>query len=180
MKQHIAFTALIFFVSSFTSFANDTTLYQKRVEKIKTFLNWLKESPHKQGELVISDTSSIRRSVDTAINIFFDKRFLTEQYYPKQNLYHLRFTLNTVFKDSIILRTPEPSKDTLINAADFSDYFKNTIILYCPMYELEFECFYFVFAQNSTALIYFIQAGGMPEEYIEKKTFINNLQRPVR
>ena len=48
------------------------------------------------------------------------------------------------------------------------------------MYELEFECFYFVFAQNSTALIYFIQAGGMPEEYIEKKTFINNLQRPVR
>jgi hypothetical protein len=162
-------------------FGNDTTLYQKRVTKIKSFLNWVKESPHKHGALVISDTSSIRKSIDTAVNMFFDKRHFTNKYQQKETLFGMRLSLLPDLDiDSLILKTPEPAKDTLIIAANFANYFANTIINYFIISDFEFELMYFVFADNRADLIYFIPAGGTPNEYIEKKTFINNLQKRTK
>jgi hypothetical protein len=113
--------------------------------------------------------------------MFFDKRHFTNKYQQKETLFGMRLSLLDKLEiDSLILKTPEPAKDTLIVASNFTDYFANTVTIYFTISDYEFELMYFVFADNSADLIYFIPAGGTPSDYLEKKTFINNLLKRAK
>lgn len=74
MKVFIT-TLLIF--SSILSFANDSALYRKRLEKIEQLHAWLSKRPYVSIDITNADTNHISwRSYDTVINIFFDRKYL--------------------------------------------------------------------------------------------------------
>ena len=172
-KNFILFIALSIGANCYGS---DTTLYQKRVEKIKALAQWLNERPDYKLNNVADTSLKSWKIYDTAINLFFDKAFLNSQFNLKTAVYSFDYLLPTFPLDSFILKVPKVSSDTLIDVGDYSSYTKNTLIFHLPMYGEEFEGFYFEFKNNSDKLIYLIEAGGTNKDYKEKKKFLNNIQ----
>ena len=178
MKRH--FLKYFIFLVSLTlvtnlSFGNDSTLYKKRVSKIKTFAEWLNAKPDCYIKRFDSDTVVCWKLYDTAINLFLDKKVINLNFNLKAVIYSFDYLLRTFPIDSFILQMPKPSLDTLLKSGDYSSYFNNTIIFYLPMYGEKYEGLYFGFSPNSDRLIYLIEAGGSKEEYKAKKAFLNNL-----
>lgn len=159
-----------------TCYGCDTTLYNKRVEKIKTLALWLNERPNFRLNSFADTSLKSWKTYDTAINLFFDKGFLNSQYNLRAAIYTFDYMLPMFPLDSFVLKIPKISSDTLIDVGDYTSYSKNTLIFYLPMYGEEFEGFYFEFKNNSDTLIYLIEAGGSNEEYKRKKKFLNNIQ----
>ena len=137
---------------------------------------WLNERPNFRLNSFADTSLKSWKQYDTAINLFFDKAFLNSQYNLKAAIYTFDYILPRFPIDSFILKTPRVSSDTLIDLGDYTSYFNNTLIFYLPMYEEEFEGFYFGFKTNSDKLIYLIEAGGSSEDYKKKKKFLNNIQ----
>ena len=167
--------SFIFILISGQSFANDSSLYQKRIEKINLLAEWLLKKPNCYLKEFNSDTLVCWNLYDTAIALFLDRKLLNPTFNVKFSIYTFDYMLNTIPIDSLILRKPNPLSDTLIKPGNNSTYFNNTIIIYMPIYGKEYECFYFRFAPNSDKMIYLIEAGGTKEDYIRKKEFLYNL-----
>lgn len=172
-------TGFIFFFNfiliSGHSVANDSSLYQKRIEKINSLAEWLQKKPNCYLKEFNSDTLVCWKLYDTAIALFLDRKLLNPTFNVKFSMYTFDYMLNTIPMDSLILRKPNPVSDTLIKPGNNSTYFNNTIIIYMPIYGKEYEGFYFRFAPNSDKMIYLVEAGGTKEDYIRKKVFLNNL-----
>ena len=172
--------SIILFVTLFLvlgCYGNDTTLYRKRVIKIKELAQWLNERPNFKLNSIKDTSQNFWKTYDTAINTFFDRNFLNPKFNLKTAVYSFDYILPMFNIDSFILKTPNALKDTLIDIKKYPLYKKNTLIFYLPMYEEQFEGFYFTFKSNSDKLIYLIEAGGSNEDYIEKKKFLNNLRK---
>jgi hypothetical protein len=172
-KNFILFIVLSIGTSCYGS---DTTLYHKRVGKIKALAQWLNERPNFKLNSIADTSLKSWETYDTAINLFFDKAFLNSQFNLKTAVYTFDYILPLFPLDSFVLKIPKVLSDTLIDEGDYTSYTKNTLIFYLPMYGKEFEGFYFEFKNNSDKLIYLIEAGGSNEEYKKKKKFLNNIQ----
>lgn len=162
--------------ATFYGNCSDTTLYHKRVKKIKTLALWLNERPNFRLNSLADTSMNALKIYDTAITLFFDKPLLKSQFNLKEAMYTFDYMLPWIPIDSFILKIPIVSIDTLIDEGDYTYYSKNTIIFYLPMYGEEYEGFYFGFKANSDKLVYLIEAGGSIEEYKKKKNFLNNTQ----
>lgn len=174
LKSIIFFLAL---TSVLSCYGNDTTLYKRRVIKIKALAKWLNERPNIRLNNIADTSQNFWKTYDTAINTFFDRNFLNPNFNLKIAVYSFDYFLPMFNIDSFILKTPNALKDTLIDIEKYPSYKENTLIFYLPMYEEQFEGFYFTFKSNSDKLIYLIEAGGSNEDYIKKKKFLNNLQK---
>ena len=166
---------LTFMLVTGSSFGNDSTLYNKRINKIKTFAQWLNSKPDCEVRRFDADTIVCWKLYDTTINLFLDKKKLTKYFNLKSAIYSFDHLLLSFPIDSFILQMPKPSEDTLLKPGNYPSYFNNTIIFYLPMYGENFEGFYFEFSPNSDKLICLIEAGGTKKEYLSKKIFLNNL-----
>jgi hypothetical protein len=66
--------------------ANDTALYKKRMQKIRQFHEWLSKRPYEKVNVYEGDTNSGSWIVyDTAINVFFNRKFLDSAYEYREN-----------------------------------------------------------------------------------------------
>jgi hypothetical protein len=168
---------LVALTSVLSCYGNDTTLYKKRVIKIKALAQWLNERPNFRLNNMADTSQNFWKTYDTAINTFFDRAFLSSQFNIKTAIYYFDYMLPMFKLDSFILTTPNTLRDNLIDIKNYPSYTNNTLIFYLPMYDEEFEGFYFSFKKNSDKLIYLIEAGGSNEDYKMKKKFLNNLQK---
>ena len=113
--------------SGSTCYCGDTTLYNKRVEKIKTLAIWLNKRPNFRSNSFVDTSLKSLKTYDTAINLFFDKTFMNSQYNLKAAIYTFDYMLPSFPIDSFILKTPRISSDTLIDVGGlyflFQQYF---------------------------------------------------------
>ena len=68
---------ILFLFSSVFSFANDSLLYKKRLQKIEQLHGWLSKRAYVKIDISKADPNAFDWKIyDTVINVFFDKRAL--------------------------------------------------------------------------------------------------------
>lgn len=169
--KNIFFILFLVLISQ-SAFANDSTLLERRIAKIKSLAGDLKLLPDFSNS-IYSDTSklfSFYRSVETK----YFQPSLSDSIY--KNTFGISgFHSISSYPDSLIFRYPDPAKDSITDVSKLTNYLSNTVILYYPMYGSEWELFYFVFKKDSDQLVRIIEAGGEKEEYRFKKQFIDKI-----
>jgi hypothetical protein len=169
------FICFLFALASHSVQASDSTLFNKRLTKIKTL----------SEELAILPMPLFREAADT-INLIglykhIELKYLAAPFKDPQfnTLVALRYLHELISTDSNMsefkFQYPDPEKDSVVDVRYLIGYLNNTIICYFRMYNEDWELFYFSFKENSDQLIYLIEAGGEPDWYKRKKYFMDRL-----
>ncbi|RYD54311.1 MAG: hypothetical protein EOP56_19405 [Sphingobacteriales bacterium] len=171
------FVLILFFtLLSAKSFAGDTTLYDRRVLKVKALFKDL--AILKQFRMQSAgDTSLLKDYYVETLNKHVPRPAPGSEYKLEYSVYTIHSVANQFAVDSLILRYPDPSKDSIIDTRLFKSYLANTIIFYLPMYGDLWEGAYFSFKEGSDEMVFFIVAGGEPADYKRKKQYLNAVHR---
>jgi hypothetical protein len=177
MKLKNLSIAALLLVMSASVYGNDSTLHQQRMARIKQLAEWLGNHPFPfVSNAITVDSIKACSLYDTAMGLFLSKSPIEEKLHPKSGLFYLDRLLNKLPVNDMLLKQPHPERETTAEVKSFTSYLRNTIVLYLPMYNEEFEGIYFAFADNTADLIYILEAGGEERDYVAKKRFLNSLK----
>ena len=171
--KKITFSVLFVLLFQFL-LANDSTLFLKRISKIKSLARELGSLGHPLVK-PIADSVDIINFYSSIEKKYFGQNLKSKEYKISYALHDFREIVNDLGIDSLILRYPDAKIGSVTDVKELHDYLANTVILYFPMYEMEFEGFYFAFQKKSDNLMYLIEAGGEDAEYRRKKLFLNQI-----
>ena len=155
--------------------ANDSTFLEKRINKIKALAARVALISSSQINYDNRDSVVLRNKYSKVAKEFFANPSGSLKYDLIQGLVTFGHILRRFPVDSMILKMPDPLRDTFALDKKHAHYKNNTIILYFAMYALEFEGMYFAFKKRKTRLLHIIEAGGLPSEFRDKKKFLNSL-----
>jgi len=158
--------------------ANDSTLYNKRIQKVKELYEWLSKRTYREVNVFKADTASKSwKSYDTAINLFFNKHILDSLY---ENRGEQDDILATSLKFQLLKQTiagfHDLSKHDCFDKLKFKYIGSNSLIQYFIFDSKEYKFTAFEFADNSTDLIGMPILGFPEPEYKIFKEYYDKLK----
>ena len=185
---------IILILFSIVSFANDSTLYKKRIQKIKAFYEWLVKRPFEKINIYKADTNHVNwESYDTAINKFFDKNLLDSLYEKRGNQDDI-FSTSAKFQllkqsianfheltrkqcfDSLKFKQAEPYLKNSVQTKEDSLYLRTNIIQFFLLDGKEIHWNGFAFFDESDTLLNMPFIGLPEKEYKIFKIFYDRLK----
>lgn len=171
LNQMKLFLSLLLSFSFITCFANDSTLYKKRIHKIEQLHLWLANRPYNLINNSKIDTSHVNwKSYDTVINYFFDFKQLDSLYASKAKQYEifapsakreiLKFSISIFHElaqnqrfSTLKIKQPVPDSSDMPLSKDDFFYFDNAILLYRIIDGKEIPWVGFLFAEKETSML---------------------------
>lgn len=181
-------------LSAYTSFANDSTLYQKRIQQIRSLYNWLSVRNYEPINIYTADTVHPNwKSYDTVLNLFFDKREMDSSFNSRDLSDNISFTAEAKFQmlkqelskfheltqkqcfDDLLFKMIEPENRHTPQSEEDSIYLQNEIEQYFMVKQRKISWVSFHF-KNAGMLFSDMPVLGMPmNEYLLFREFYDRL-----
>ena len=190
MKQILL---ILFLLTSIGSFANDSTLYQKRLRSIEELYTWLSKRPYQKVDFTKADTNHLNwKAYDTVLNVFFDWEKLTsilektgpdDIFKPSAKYQILKLSLAKLHEltqkqcfGQLNFKPARPWAKGIKLTKEDSLYLKNTIIQYFTIDKKEVHWTGFTFVENGVGLLEMPVYAMSMDEYKSFKVFYDTLK----
>lgn len=185
--------SLLFLFASSGVFANDSTLYQKRIQRMEQLYTWLSKRPYQKIDIDKADTNHLSwKAYDTVLSVFFDRKKLdslfektgpNDIFLPSAKFQILKLSLAKLHEltqkqcfRQLNFKPAKPwSKEIKLTKED-SFYLNNTIIQYFTVSKKEAHWTGFTFIDKGVSLLDMPVYGMSADEFKTFKTYFDSLK----